>query len=360
MKLLKIDLQFFNGEKTEKATPRKKQDVRKKGQVAKSADLNTAFNLIFVFISFLFIGGFLRDNLTSMFAYSFEHNLSTTLTEETIQQVFIEYTMRAVYIVGPVMLVSFIAGIFSNYLQVGFLFSTEAIGIKLERIDPIKGFKRIYSIRAIVELVKSLLKIMVVGGTAFFVIYYHWPEIVRLPLVSVPNSFQFIAKLTAQVGLYTAFSLLFVAILDYLYQRYDFEKNIRMSKQDLKDEHKKTEGDPLIKSKVKQKQKEMAMGRMMAEVPTADVIITNPTHYAIALKYDQSANDAPLVVAKGIDFIALKIKDIAKEHDIVTLENRLLARSLYHQVEIGTAIPEEFFQAVAEIIAYVYQLKGKK
>ncbi|MFF0880886.1 EscU/YscU/HrcU family type III secretion system export apparatus switch protein, partial [Bacillus velezensis] len=150
-----------------------------------------------------------------------------------------------------------------------------------------------------------------------------------------------------------------LAGLDYLYQRFDYEKNIRMSKQDIKDEYKKSEGDPIIKSKIKQKQREMAMRRMMQEVPKADVIITNPTHYAIALKYDEKKMDAPYIVAKGVDHLALKIRQIAKEHDVMTIENRPLARALYDQVDIDQAVPEEFFKVIAEILAYVYKTKQK-
>ncbi len=161
------------------------------------------------------------------------------------------------------------------------------------------------------------------------------------------------------MGVSAAVALIFLAVLDYLYQKFDYEKNIRMSKQDIKDEYKKTEGDPLIKSKIKQKQKEMAMRRMMQDVPKADVIITNPTHYAVALKYDENKMDAPFIIAKGVDLMALKIRQIAKEHDVMTVENRPLARALYDQVEIDQAVPEEFFKAVAEILAYVYKTKQK-
>ena len=168
-----------------------------------------------------------------------------------------------------------------------------------------------------------------------------------------------LADISVKMGLYAAIALFAIAILDFMYQKYDFEKNNRMSKQDIKDEYKNSEGDPLIKSKIKQKQRQMAMQRMMQEVPNADVVITNPTHFAIALKYDENKSDAPLVVAKGVDFVAQKIKYIAKENEVVMVENRPLARALYDQTEVGQAIPEEFFKAVAEILAFVYKTKGK-
>jgi flagellar biosynthetic protein FlhB len=176
--------------------------------------------------------------------------------------------------------------------------------------------------------------------------------------MNIHEALGFTGSLTVRMGLIAGVGLLFLSVFDYLYQKYDYEKNIRMSKNDIKDEYKKSEGDPLIKSKIKQKQREMAMQRMMQDIPQADVIITNPTHYAIALKYDENKRDAPYVLAKGVDFVALKIREVAKEHNITTVENKPLARAIYSQSEIGDAIPEEYFQAVAEILAYVYRLKN--
>jgi flagellar biosynthetic protein FlhB len=184
-------------------------------------------------------------------------------------------------------------------------------------------------------------------------------EVLSLANKSLGGALATVAGLTLKMGLFASGALLFLSLLDYLYQKYDFEKSIRMSKQDLKDEYKNTEGDPVIKSRIKQRQREMAMRRMMQEVPNADVIITNPTHFAVALKYDEQKSHAPIVVAKGVDLIAQKIKLIAKENEVMTVENRPLARSLYSQLEIGDSIPEEFFKAVAEILAYVYRTKNK-
>lgn len=357
MLLIQLDLQFFAGEKTEKATPKKRLDSRKKGQVAKSADVNTAILILMVFLLLLFIGGFLRDKMLLLFRYSFQEYMFLDVTERSIQEVFLDVTIQTAIILAPVMGIALIAGIAANLMQVGFLFSPEAIKMKLNKLDPIQGFKRIYSVRAIVEMLKSILKITFVGTVTFAVIWYHLDEILILTKMSVGVSLLLLAKITVQMGLFAAAALLMLSVLDYLYQRYDFEKNIRMSKQDIKDEYKKTEGDPLIKSKIKQKQREMAMQRMMQDVPKADVIITNPTHYAVALKYDENKADAPYVVAKGVDFVAQKIKEIAKEHDVITVENRPLARALYAQTEIGDVVPDEYFKAIAEILAYVYRLK---
>lgn len=359
MDLLKLDLQFFAGEKTEKATPKKRQDTREKGQVAKSQDVNTAIILFAVFLFFAFYGSQLKTIAVSIYKETFQQFLLLDLTEQNLQVVIMTILKELMFFLGPIMAVAFVAATIANYIQVGFLFSTEAIHFKLEKLDPIKGFKRIFSLRAIVELFKSVLKISFVGSAALGVIWLRIDEILILSQKSIGAAIATLGSLAVQMGLAASIALLFLAVLDYLYQRYDFEKNIRMSKQDIKDEHKNIEGDPLIKSKIKQTQREMAMRRMMQEIPEADVVITNPTHFAIALKYDESIADAPIIVAKGVNFLAQKIKKTAKENNIVTVENKPLARALYYQADIGEAIPDEFFKAVAEILAYVYRIKEK-
>ncbi|KRG13467.1 flagellar biosynthesis protein FlhB [Virgibacillus soli] len=356
---LKLDLQFFAGEKTEKATPKKRLDTRKKGQAAKSQDVNTAIGLLAVFMFLQFYSTNMGEIALKTFRHSFNEFMLMDLTEENIQPIILTVLKEVALLLGPVFLIALVAGVASNLLQVGFMFSTESIQPKLEKLDPIKGFKRIFSIRAIVELLKSVLKICFVGGVTFFVLYLHIEDVLQLSQQSVGAALKIVGKLTIQMGIAASLSLLALSMLDWLYQKYDFEKNIRMSKQDIKDEFKNSEGDPLIKSKIKQKQREMAMSRMMQEVPKADVIITNPTHYAIALKYDEKEADAPVVLAKGVDFLAQKIKLIAKENNIVMVENRPLARSLYDQLDIGDKIPDEFFKAVAEVLAYVYRIQNK-
>jgi flagellar biosynthetic protein FlhB len=354
-----LNLQFFAGEKTEKATPKKRLDKRKKGEVAKSQDVNTAILLLFVFLFFWFSGGMILSKIMNLLIRSFEDFMLLQLTEKTTFSLLHDLLPDLSLILLPIMLVAMIGGVAANYMQVGFLFSTETIQFKLEKLDPIKGAKRIFSIRAIVELLKSTLKISFVGVVTFVVLWGEWDGIMRLSQVSLDAALIFLAKLVLKMGLAATIMLLFLAVFDYTYQKYDFEKNIRMSKQDIKDEYKNIEGDPHIKSKIKQKQREMAMSRMMQEIPKADVIITNPTHYAVALKYDEAKMDAPFVIGSGVDYIALKIRSIANNHDIPTIENRPLARALYEQTEIGDAVPEEFFKAIAEILAYIYRLKHK-
>lgn len=359
MKYLHLDLQYFAGEKTEKATPKKRQDARKKGQVAKSQDVNTAILLFFVFIILLVIGNTMKTTMMDMYEKAFTDYIFMEVTEEQVFEVMLDFGVEILIAIAPILLIAIVAGLASNFMQIGFLFTAEPLKMQLNRIDPIQGAKRIFSVRALVELVKSLLKIIVVGAITFTVIWINIDQIMMLVYKSVDSSLAFFGSITIQMGLAAAIALLIISVIDYAYQKFDFEKQNRMSKNDIKDEYKNIEGDPLIKSKIKEKQRQMAMQRMMSQVPEADVIITNPTHYAIALKYDENKADAPYVVAKGVDFVALKIKDIAKHHNIQMVENRPLARALYGKCEIGDVIDEEFFQAVAEILAYVYRIQKK-
>ncbi|MGM8364122.1 flagellar biosynthesis protein FlhB [Virgibacillus sp. W0181] len=356
---LQLDLQFFAGEKTEKATSKKRTDERNKGKVAKSQDVNTAILLLFSFIILAVFGTFMKNNMLALYEYTFTEYIHWDVTTNTIVQIFKEVMIQLTKIVAPLMVIAIIAGIAANLLQVGILFTTEPLKFDLKKIDPIKGAKRIFSIRALVELLKSLFKIVFIGVITFAIIWIYKDEMMMQSLKSAESSLSFFGMVTMIMGISATIALLLLSVMDYIYQRYDFEKNIRMSKQDVKDEHKNIEGDPLIKSKIKEKQRQIAMRRMMSEVPSADVVITNPTHYAIAIKYDEIKAIAPIVVAKGTGHLALKIKEVAQAHKIITVENKPLARALYGSVEIDDAIPENFYQAVAEILAYVYQIEKK-
>jgi len=360
MSQLRLNLQFFAGEKTEKATPKKRLDSRKKGQVLKSPDVTSAIVLLAVFLFLFFTAGFMRERIFTFFYQTFNrYILIDTISVDMIMQIYSDVLLEAGILVLPIMLISVIAGIAGNVFQFGPLFTTEPLKLDLKKLDPIKGFKRIFSVKAIIELIKSVLKISLIGSVTFVILWMNLEEVLSLSFKSPWDTLSTIAFLTALMGIASSIVLLFISVLDYFYQRYDYEKNLKMSKQDIKDEYKNSEGDPIVKSRIKQRQREMAMRRMMQEVPKADVVITNPTHYAIALKYEDGEMDAPVVIAKGADFIAQKIKLIAKENEIVMVENRDLARGMYGQVEIGDRIPDEFFRAVAEILAYVYRVKRK-
>ncbi|WP_440895323.1 flagellar biosynthesis protein FlhB [Amphibacillus sp. Q70] len=359
MAWLTLDLQFFSGEKTEKATPKKREDTRKKGQVAKSQDVNTAILLFFMFITFIAIGPFWQERFTNLYTHVFTEYVTWNLTPDQIHLIFLDIIFYIAVTVAPVMGVAIVAGIASNLLQIGFLFTSEPLQMKLDKLNPISGAKRIFSVRAIVELIKSLLKISIVGAVTFSVLWGSKDDIMMQAQSDLDSSLSFFGSTTTRMGLSAAIALLVLGVLDYAYQRFDYEKNIRMSKNDIKDEYKNIEGDPLIKSKIKENQRQMAMRRMMSEIPDADVVITNPTHYAVAIKYDESEADAPYVVAKGADYVALKIREIAQKSQVMIVENRPLARALYADIEIGQTIDESFYQAVAEVLAYVYQVDQK-
>ena len=360
MQLLELDLQFFAGEKTEKATPKKRQDARKKGQVLKSQDVTSALVLLSVFLFLMIAGTSMRDGIMSFFNETFsKYMLIDTLSIKLVVKIYKDVLSEMSVIILPIMAIAMIAGIAGNFLQFGFLFSTEPLKFDLTKLDPIKGIKRMFSVKSLIELLKSILKITLIGSVTTAILWKNIDDVLSLSFKTPGATLITVSKLTVFMGIAASVVLLIIAVLDYFYQKFEYEKNLKMSKQDIKDEYKNSEGDPLIKSKIKQRQREMAMRRMMQEVPQADVVITNPTHYAIALKYDEETMDAPKVVAKGTDFVAQKIKFIAKENEVVMVENRTLGRAMYDQVEIGQHIPDEFFKAVAEVLAYVYRVKRK-
>ncbi|MFJ7824938.1 flagellar biosynthesis protein FlhB [Psychrobacillus sp. NPDC096623] len=357
---LRLDLQYFAGEKTEKATPKKRQDSRKKGQVLKSPDVTSAIVLLTVFVFLFFFASFLRTEIFSFFSVTFtKYMLIETLTIDTAIIIYKDMLLEMAVILLPIMLVAVVAAVAANFFQFGLLFTTEPLKFDLKKIDPIKGLKRIFSLKAIIELLKSILKISFIGSVTTLILWTNLEKVLSLSFKSAWDTLATVGWLTGMMGITASCVLLFISILDFFYQKFDYEKNLKMSKQDIKDEHKNSDGDPIIKSRIRQRQREMAMRRMMQEIPTADVVITNPTHFAIALKYDDESMDAPTVVAKGADFVAQKIKLIAKENNVVMVENRPLARSMYDQVEVGQRIPDEFFKAVAEVLAYVYRIKQK-
>ncbi|KKE78385.1 flagellar biosynthesis protein FlhB [Oceanobacillus caeni] len=354
---MRLDLQFFAGEKTEKATPKKRQDQRKKGKVSKSQDVNTALLLLFCIIGLIVFGNYMLGQMLNLYEYTFTELINWNITEGTTQRLFTGVVLEAGKIVAPIMVLGLIGGLVANLSQVGFLFTTEPLKFDLKKIDPVQGAKRIFSIRALVELLKSLLKITFIGSITFFIIWIYKDDMLMTAFLNAHGALTFFSKVTMTMAIAAIITLLFLSIFDYAYQRFDYEKNMRMSKQDIKDEYKNMEGDPLIKSKRKAIQREMATRRMMSEVPNADVIITNPTHFAIAIKYDEKIATAPYVLAKGTDQTALKIKEIAKENNIHMVENKPLARSLYKVIDVGDVIPEAFYQAIAEILAYVYRVE---
>ena len=356
---LRLDLQLFSGEKTEPATPKKRQEAREKGQVAKSMDLPAAFILLFAFLSFYLFGGFMKEHLIGVFRSIFNDFLLMELTANNSMVLFEQLLKQIMMILAPIFAIAIIIAVLGNYLQFGFLLTGEPLMMKFSKINPLEGVKRMFSMRSLIEFLKSLLKMGIIGFVVYTTLWGEKEHIMLLAHLPVEEIMAFTTTLTLNLGVKIGVILVVLAIFDFMYQKYEHEKGLKMSKQDIKDEYKKTEGDPLIKGKIREKQRRMALQRMMQDVPKADVVITNPTHFAVALKYDGTKMQAPTVIAKGTDYIALKIKQVAKSNDIVTVENKPLARALYAQVEIGEAIPADMFQAVAEVLAYVYKLKGK-
>ncbi|MFF2888090.1 flagellar biosynthesis protein FlhB [Paenibacillus sp. NPDC057967] len=356
---LTLDLQLFNQEKTEKATPKKREESRNKGQVAKSTDLPGAFILLFAFASFLMLGNYYKSHINQLFGGLFHNWLTMEVTTANMMELFLNVTKQCLFMLLPIFAIVMVIGIAGNVIQFGFLLTGEPLKMKLNKLNPIEGFKRIFSMRSLVEFLKSILKVSIIGILVYSTIVREWDKLLTLSMQSLETIFSFTASLTIKLGIEIGAVLAVLAFLDYLYQRYEHEKSIKMSKQDIKDEYKKTEGDPLIKGRIRERQRKMALQRMMQDVPKADVVITNPTHFAIALKYDASKMEAPTVLAKGMDHVALRIKEIAKENGVITMENKPLARALYERAEIGDVIPADLFQAVAEVLAYVYKMKGR-
>ncbi|HZK42817.1 MAG TPA: flagellar biosynthesis protein FlhB [Syntrophomonadaceae bacterium] len=359
--LLFFDLQLFaddaTGEKTEPATPKKREEARKKGQVFKSTDLNSAVILlagsVIIFVMFPYMVDLLSD-FTRL--YILERRV-VDFNIVYVHKLLIEVLILLGKMLFPIFLTTFVTALIITYLQVGVVFSADPLTPKLERLNPIEGFKKIFSKRAIVELTKSLLKISVTGYIVYLVFkkyLYIFPRFVDMELA---ETIMTLSSIVFEIALKVGVFFIIVGILDYIYQLYEHEKSLKMSKYDVKQEYKQIEGDPYIKSRQKQIQREAAMRRMMTEVPKADVVITNPTHFAVALKYDSDTMDAPTVLAKGQDFMALKIREVAEQHDVIIMENPPLARTLYYALDIGTQVPEELYQAIAEVLAFVYKQK---
>lgn len=353
-----FNLQLFaEGEKTEEPTAKKRADAAKKGQVGRSQELNTGFVLLIAFFVIKMLWEHIYSEIYMFATYTYSH-LMLNLDTESILQLFISIVMLLVKTVFPVMFSVLIIGLAINFFQVGLNFNTEAIGLKLDKLNPINGFGRIFSKRSLVELVKSLLKILIIGFFLFRCLKEEIPFMPYFIYYDLATSLEEVSKILFAMAFQVIAVILVLAVIDYAYQKWQTTQDLKMTKQEVKDEMKQSEGDPQIKGKIRQKQRQMAMSRMMQEVPKADVIVTNPTHFAVALSYEQGMK-APLVVAKGADLVAQKIKRIAKENRVPIVENKPLARALYAAVEIGDAVPENLYQAVAEVLAYVYRLKKK-
>ncbi len=346
-------------EKTEQPTEKKKRDARQKGQVAKSVELNSVAVLTFGLLSLFMFSTWMLQQLVGCFTFNYGLIPNVDLTMSSARDIFVSNGLRVVWTVLPLMGVIALVGILVNFVQVGANISIEPITPKGEKLDVIKGVKRIFSQKTAVELVKNIFKLTIVGTIAYFTIKSELKNIFIMPDLTIGIIIKFCAGVAFKLGLRIALALFFLAILDFVFQKYDHTKNLKMTKQEVKEEFKEHEGDPQIKARVKRIQRELAQKRMLKEVETADVVVTNPTHIAVALRYDMDKDVAPTVVAKGERLIAEKIKEIARKFDIPVIENKPLARSLFEIAVIGMMIPDKLYKAVAEVLAHVYKLKGK-
>ncbi len=348
-------------EKSEQPTPRRLEEARQKGNVPRSVEVNSALVLMMGTLLLYVSGNRFYKGLEAIYYKVFSGGYMVELTSESVYH----YLVAGIGGIGVITLLFMVGimvvGLGANYLQVGFLFTLEPLKPKFEKLNVFKGIqKTFFSRRALEELVKNLLKLTIVVTIAYFALLDFKEEL--LPLVD-----QEIGQITAlmvhaalSITFKIALAWLLIAAADYAFQRFDHISNLKMTRQEVKDEHKQTEGDPKLKSRIRAMQMQMSRNRMMQEVTTADVVITNPTHYAVALKYQPEKMNAPLVVARGRNLIALKIREIAQKHQIPIVEDPPLAQALYKAVELNQEVPARFFQAVAEILAYVYKAKNKK
>jgi flagellar biosynthetic protein FlhB len=355
----KIDLQLFASyEKTEDPTPKHRREAREKGQVARSQDVMVAVSFLAAIIFFASIFPGLADKMKYFTKTTFFQRVKDVGKGGLMP--FVDASLRFfISLILPLLGVPFIAVFIAGLAQVGFLFSWEPLSPKLSRLNPIEGFKRIFSKRALVEFAKALLKISIIGAIVYTTLASNASSIAALSTVSLDGSIKVLAGVLRTLGFRVGLALIGIAIADYAYQRYEYESTLKMTKDEVKEEYKQMEGDPLVRQRIRETQRRMAFQRMMGDVPDADVVVTNPDHIAVALKYESKKMNAPKVVAKGKGHIAQRIKDIARENRVPIMENKPLARSLYSQVEIGHEIPAELYKAVAQILAHVYRLKGR-
>ncbi|BAI79907.1 flagellar biosynthetic protein FlhB [Deferribacter desulfuricans SSM1] len=348
-----------DAERTEEATPRRRQKAREEGNVPKSRELSTAIIFLISVIFLYFYTPILIDNFSKLISHTLSkvgYTLSKSATVELFNFVF-QFYLKVLF---PLFALLVVAGLLVNVAQFGFLISPKALEPKWDRLNPINGLQNLFSKRSLVELIKSIFKIFVVGFVAYIIVRGKIGVILNLADADPFSSMVFFGKLVFELCFKIGLLILLMSILDFFYQKWQYEQDLKMTKQEVKEEFKQMEGDPLIRQRIRSMQREMARKRMMEEVPKADVVITNPTHYAVAIKYDINKDRAPVVVAKGQRLMAQKIKEIAKENGVFIHEDPPLARTLYSQVEIGDEIPENLYKAIAEILAIVYKMKNKR
>lgn len=347
-------------ERTEAATPRRREQARRRGQVAKSAELTSAIVLVAAFVSLRVGGGYLYSRLSGLMTDAIGRAAQISPEPNEVYSYLVRTGLDTALTLAPVLGAVGIVGLLIATVQVGFVLSSEAMALNLARLNPVSGSSRMVSSRALVELIKSIAKVAIVGYVGYKAIAGEYENLFSIADMSIAAMVAYVGGLTFSLGIKTSLVLIVLGVVDYIFQRFEFEKSIRMTKEEIKQEAKEYDGDPLIRSRIRAKQREMSMSRMMQAVPKADVVVTNPTHYAVALGYEQGEMDAPVVLAKGKDLVAERIKDVAREHRIEIVENKPLAQALYKAVDVGAQIPVELYKAVAEVLAYVYRLEHRR
>ncbi len=366
---LDLNLQFFadgqGGEKTEPATQKKLDDARKEGQVAKSKEIANGLGLIALFFLLKFWIGNMGNQFLGVFSSIYNRIPETTKLangnppQTAVKQIFTYASLRIIIILAPVLIVGYLVAFLSDYVQVQWKPTAKPLMPKPSKLNPINGFKRIFSVNTVVELIKSIAKITLIAYVAYSYLVDRQSQLLLLYDLPMMQAVQFVGETVINLGIRISLLFMLIAVADFAYQKVKFSKDMRMTKQEVKEEFKNQEGNPEIKGKIKQRMREASQRRMMQALPQADVVITNPTHYAVAIKYDKDLAQAPIVVAKGQDYLAQKIKEVARENNVEIVENKPLARMLYANVNVDDQIPPELYSAVAEVLAYVYHLQGR-
>lgn len=368
--ILELDLQYFakegpGGEKTEEPTSKKKEDTRKEGKVAKSKEMSSGVQLIALFIILKFWVGHMGENFMELFGELYEKmpayttywggRVVTSDYKILFNGIYVELLLQLL----PFFLVGVVISVLVNMLQFKFQISTKPLQPKFSKLNPISGMKKLFSKEKIMELLKSIAKIILIMAVVYSTIKNDWVYLVKFYQMPLSQAIELIGNIVINMGLRISLVFMVIAFVDLIYERRKFHEDIKMTKQEVKDEYKNAEGDPQIKGKIRQKMREASQRRMMQDVPKADVVITNPTHFAVAIRYDANEGSAPKVLAKGADFVAQKIKEIARENNVEIVENKPLARMLYANVDVGQEVPPELYQSVAEVLALVYKMQGR-
>lgn len=363
---LTFDLQLFSAEeegRTEEPTEKKIREAREKGQTAKTEELTQAITVIFGFMVIFFLGGWILETIIKMTIFYLSSFSNFTLTKQSIFNEFIAVASESGKILLPIFVTAFVAAFVGNVVQVGFQFSSHPLKLDFSKIkfDPATIMKKVlFSKQVAMNLFKSLFKVLAIGIVCYLVISSDYEVIINSPDIGISMALKAVSITGLKIIIWSAVLLLVLSIPDYYFQKQEFIESLKMTKQETKEEMKETLGDPQVKARLQEMQRELVMKNMIQEVPKADVVVTNPTHYAVALKYDRAAMDAPVIIAKGADSIALRIREIAKENEILLIENRYLAREMYNRLDIGDMIPEDLFYAVSLVYAELYKKQGFK